>query len=133
MIQHEKKPADTLDLYQVLMAHKRPMVWTFSSVMLVVVAVTFLGPKSYTSEAKLYVRLGRESAALDPTATASSDQVLMVQESREYEINSVFELLNSRAVLSNVVSVVGPQVVLGQDPNKDKVQTATLIDRKSVV
>jgi uncharacterized protein involved in exopolysaccharide biosynthesis len=128
MIQHEKKPADTLDLYQVLMAHKRPMAWTFSSVMLIVVAVTFLGPKSYTSEAKLYVRLGRESAALDPTATASSDQVLMVQESREYEINSVFELLNSRAVLSNVVAAVGPQVVLGQDPNKDSVQTATLID-----
>ncbi len=126
MILQEKKPAINLDLYQALLLHKRPMTWTFSAIMLMTVAVTFLSSKTYTSEAKLFVRLGRESMGLDPTTTAATDNVVMVHESREFEINSVFELLKSRAVLSNVVSTLGPQLVLGKSVDA-RVQTAGVL------
>ena len=108
-----------MSLYDSLALHKRPMMCTFSLIMLLTIAVTFLAPKKFTSEAKLFVRLGRESVAMDPTATATTDQVVMVHESREYEINSVLELLKSRAVLSGVVAGVGPLVVLGREVESD--------------
>lgn len=104
------------------------MLRVFSLVMLLTVAVTFLAPRKYTSEAKLFVRLGRESVAMDPTATAATDPVVMVHESREYEINSVLEMLKSRTVLENVVAGVGPLVVLGTpDDDPTKTHTAGLL------
>jgi len=128
MITIEKHAPQSFNVQQVLMAHKRPMMLTFSGIMLVAIAVTFLGHKTYTSEAKLFVRLGRESVALDPTTTATTSQVVMVQESREYEINSVFELLKSRAVLSNVISSLGPQMVLGREMDPDSVKSAGMLE-----
>ena len=117
-----------VNLYDILTLHKRPMMRTFSLIMLLTIAVTFLAPKKYASEAKLFVRLGRESVAMDPTATAMTDPVVMVHESREYEINSVLELLKSRAVLSGVVAGVGPQVVLGREAqDSSKTHTAGLL------
>jgi polysaccharide biosynthesis protein PslE len=110
MIAAEKPNPVTLNLYQLLRRHRRPMVWTFSGIMLATIAVTFLTPRMYTSEAKLFVRLGRESAEMDPTAV--SDHVVLVNESREYEINSVFEMLRSREVMAAVISAIGPQVIL---------------------
>jgi polysaccharide biosynthesis protein PslE len=133
MLESEMSPPTTLNLYRVLLIHRRPMVWTFSGIMLLTIAVTFFGPKTYTSEAKLFVRLGRESMAMDPTATAGTDKVVMVQESREYEINSVFELLKSREVLSSVVGDMGPRVVLEQGPDADKVQSAGLFASVSLL
>src|SRR4051794_28425887 len=97
--------------------HKRAMLWTFAGVMAVAAAITFLGPKSYTSEAKIFVRLGRESASMDPTATMRN--VVMVQESREYEINSVFEMLRSREIMINVVRQFGSEVVLEKSSQAD--------------
>ena len=119
MSQHYDMAPAPMNLYDSLALHKRPMMWTFSLIMLLTIAVTFLAPKKFTSEAKLFVRLGRESVAMDPTATATTDQVVMVHESREYEINSVLELLKSRAVLSGVVAGVGPLVVLGREVESD--------------
>ena len=75
------------------------------------------------SEAKLFVRLGRESVALDPTATTG--QVISLNESRDNEINSVFESLKSREVLAAVVAEVGAEVVLGKDSTQAAAQTAS--------
>ena len=113
------------NVHHFVLKHRRAMVRTFSGVMLVVIAITFVGPKKYSSEAKLFVRLGRESVSLDPTATTG--QVISLNESRESEINSVFESLRSREVLGNVVSEVGAQVVLGKNAADDKTQTASLV------
>jgi uncharacterized protein involved in exopolysaccharide biosynthesis len=74
------------------------------------VAYTAISPSWYGSEAKLFVRLGHESVSLDPTATTG--QTVSVQDSRESELNSVFELINSRMVLEKVVDDLGPAFVL---------------------
>ena len=66
MRQREKHLPTTEDLIGVLRNQKRAVLATASAVMLLTLAVTYFGPKKYTSEAKLFVRLGRETMALDP-------------------------------------------------------------------
>ena len=85
----------------------------FVAVMAVVVAGIMLSPRVYQSEAKLYVRIGRESVSLDPTATtATTGQMLSVQDSRETELNSVVDVLSSRVILSSVVDRIGAATIL---------------------
>ncbi|MFQ5730474.1 MAG: GumC family protein [Planctomycetaceae bacterium] len=82
----------------------------FAVVMALVVTGVLVCPKTYQSDAKLFVRMGRESVTLDPTATTG--QVMSVYESRENEINSVLEVIRSRVVLDGVVARLGPTAIL---------------------
>jgi uncharacterized protein involved in exopolysaccharide biosynthesis len=76
---------------------------------LVVVGLIFY-PRSYVSDARLFVRLGKESVSLDPTATLS--QNVDVEGSRENEINSELEMLRSRLLLQDVVDRLGADDIL---------------------
>ena len=92
--------------------HKGKMATVFCTTLaLFVLGVIFL-PRSYTSEARLFVRLGKESVGLDPTATMS--ETISVHESRESEINSELEILRSRALLEDVVTQLGVDEILGK-------------------
>jgi uncharacterized protein involved in exopolysaccharide biosynthesis len=83
-------------------------------------AITFLLPKVYRSEGKLLVRLGRENMALDPAATLGTTPVLTVQQTQENEINSVIEILKSRALIERIVDELGPAAILGNaEPRAD--------------
>ena len=79
---------------------------------LATLAMFFL-PRAYISEAVVFVRLGKESISVDPTATTGS--TVQVLESRESEVNSIRDMLTSREVMENIVDIMGPDVVLGDD------------------
>lgn len=64
-------------------------------------------PKQYQSEAKLMIRVGRESVALDPSATTS--QTLMLQKTQEEEVNSALDLLRSRRIAERTVDKLGAE------------------------
>ncbi|MEX2315995.1 MAG: hypothetical protein WD669_02515 [Pirellulales bacterium] len=81
---------------------------------LVVIAVY---PRSYASEAKLFLRVGRESVGLDPTATTG--ETIMLQKSQVDEVNSALNILNSREVLQRVAERVGIERVLDDLPDGD--------------
>jgi uncharacterized protein involved in exopolysaccharide biosynthesis len=68
-------------------------------------------PKTYRSEAKLYVRLGRENMGLDATASLGHE-INGIQINREDELNTVVELLKSHSLLEKVVDAVGPETIL---------------------
>jgi uncharacterized protein involved in exopolysaccharide biosynthesis len=92
-------------------------------------AYTALAPIYYGSEAKIYVRLGHESVALDPTATTTG-QTVSVQDLRETELNSVFETLTSRMILEGVVDELGAPFVLGtNDPLQPPRHDPDLLDK----
>jgi uncharacterized protein involved in exopolysaccharide biosynthesis len=76
----------------------------------VAAGLLFLMPKTYRSEAKLYVRLGRESVSLDPSATTG--QTVQVTESRENQINSARDMLTSTVLLEKVVDKFGADAIL---------------------
>lgn len=84
----------------------------FGCVMLLAaIALGAAWPKTYRSEAKLYVRLGRENVGMDATASLGHE-INGIQISREEELNTVVELLKSRSLLEKVVDAVGPETVL---------------------
>ncbi|GAA5505072.1 GumC family protein [Novipirellula caenicola] len=63
-------------------------------------AMLFYYPDTYESEAKLFVRLGRENVGLD--STVSTGQTVSLNASREADINSLIEHLESRSIIEKV-------------------------------
>ena len=104
------------DAFRVLARNKWLSVGIFCAVLGCVVAGLAFAPRTYISEARLFVRVGRESVTLDPTATVG--QNIAVYESRESELSSVLDVIQSRVVVEHVVDSLGPSVVLGRSPLK---------------
>ncbi|EMI40907.1 GumC family protein [Rhodopirellula sp. SWK7] len=100
----------TLDLTQALWQNRGKMLIVFSMVMIATIGLLKVAKLKYTSEAKLFIRLGKETVGLDPTATVG--QTIAVQEGREKEIYSVQSLMQSRGVLEQVVDAVGVERIL---------------------
>jgi uncharacterized protein involved in exopolysaccharide biosynthesis len=98
------------DLYAVLFRHKTRILLFFCIVMVTVTLGTFLASEVYESDAKLLVRLGRESVSLDPTATTG--QVVNIGQDRENEVNSELAILLSREMAEKVVDAVGAKMLL---------------------
>ncbi len=94
-----------------VLRHRKKLV-VFGCVMLAgAIVLGAMWPKAYRSEAKLYVRLGRENLGLDATASLGHE-ISGLQISREEELNTVVELLRSRSLLEKVVDAVGPETIL---------------------
>src|ERR1700678_3340645 len=89
-----------LDLVQVCRSHYGKMFIAFALVFAASFAYFIWAKRLYTAEARLFIRLGRETVGLDPTAT--TNQVISVQDARENEVNSVQQLILSRTVAEEV-------------------------------
>ncbi len=100
------------DLLFAVFRHKGKGVLFFGVVLAGTALFTIFAPRKFHSEGKLYVRLGRENATLDPTVTLGENSIVAIPQSRENEINSVAEMVQSRALLEKVVDKLGPAAVL---------------------
>ena len=110
-----RKPAEEVtlrDVYRAIFRHRRKAIGFFLVVTTIVAVVTALSPWDYRSEGKLYVRLGRENVALDPTATMGQGPMVAVPDSRESEINTTVEFLVSRVLAEAVLDRLGPAGIL---------------------
>ena len=83
------------------------IVW--SLVMLIVVLGFLILPRKYASEGKLYVQLGRIATGISPSGGSAS---ISVQDTRENEVLSVVEMINSREVVESVVDEIGAERIL---------------------
>lgn len=99
------------DLCYILFRHKSRMFLFFVIAILGCIALTLRAKRVYQSDAKLLVRLGRESVSLDPTATTG--QIVPITKSRESEIQTELEILRSRRIAQKVVEALGPAMILG--------------------
>jgi polysaccharide biosynthesis protein PslE len=95
---------------QFVWRNKAALLVTFAIGMALTIAYLSLAPRKYQSEAKLLVRIGRESITLDPTATTG--QYVAVPESRESDMHAVEELLHSRTTAEAIIHRFGPGVIL---------------------
>jgi uncharacterized protein involved in exopolysaccharide biosynthesis len=100
------------DVYRILFRHKRKMICFFTVTILATLAYAFFFPKAYHSEAKLFVRLGRENVGLDATTTFGQSTSVAVPVQRDEEINTEVEVLKSRQILDRVVDAIGPSAIL---------------------
>jgi len=114
------------DIYRSLKRHKQKSVWFFVAVVTGTLLFTLFTPSEYRSEGKLFLRLGRENSTLDPTATLGQTPTVTLPSSRENEINSVVEILQSRVLFEKVVDSLGPDAIMkGQlTAPSDKVETS---------
>ncbi len=110
------------DVYRAFSRHKKKAVLFFCAVFAGTVLFTLLVPRQYKSEGKLFVRLGRENATLDPTATLGQNPIVAIPQSREREINSVVEILHSRTLVEKVVDALGPKEIIGRDDREKAIR-----------
>lgn len=112
IIESEAKPRQTSlrDLFYIFFRHKWKLILFFLTVVVCVGVVTFCGAEVYRSEAKLMVRLGRESVTLDPTATTGP--IIPIAQSRESEAQAELEILKSREIAEKVIDSIGPEALL---------------------
>ncbi len=77
---------------------------------LLLAVVVFLLPVKYDSDAQLLVRLGRNTLSSDPTSSITP--TVSVQETRLSQVNSVKEMLQSRALAEKIVRQIGAERIL---------------------
>jgi uncharacterized protein involved in exopolysaccharide biosynthesis len=99
-----------LDFGRLFWRQKTAGVLAFVAVLSLTLAYLALAPRKFQSEAKVLVRMGRESITLDPTATTG--QFVAAADSRESEVHAVEELLLSRGLGEKIVDQFGPEKIL---------------------
>ena len=106
------QPFTIRDAVRGIAKRKRLAASIFIGTVLSVGVFTVLCPKTYQSEARLFMRLGRESAGMDATATLGENPVVMMPQSREAEINSIIELIQAKQIYRHVVETLGAERIL---------------------
>ena len=102
------------DIARILFRHWRKIALLSCGIVGVTLLMIALYPRSYASESKLLIRIGRESVALDPTATTG--ETITLQKTQEDEVNSALNILSSRKVFEDVIDRVGVERILRDRP-----------------
>ncbi|MEM7455860.1 MAG: hypothetical protein AAF456_16015 [Planctomycetota bacterium] len=90
--------------------HKFKSFMTFLLVLVVVAAGFLIWPRKYSSEGQMNVQLvARDSISVNP---ASGNETVSIQDTRETEIRSAVEVIQSRAVIEAVVEEIGADEIL---------------------
>ncbi|HZZ30153.1 MAG TPA: hypothetical protein VFE46_19300 [Pirellulales bacterium] len=107
---------------RILARHWRLSAMCLLASLFIAILALWIFPRSYRSESQLYIRLGRDSASLDATATIGRTSLpSSLPSTREEEINTVTEILNSRALAEQVIGRLGTQTILhDQDPDESE-------------
>lgn len=103
-------PLTLFDIFAAVIEYRWRAALTFLLVMSLSLVAVVLFPKKFESEAKMFVRLGRGSVTMDTTATTG--QTIAIQESRESEINSITDMMQSRQLAEDVVNAIGADRIL---------------------
>ena len=119
------------DIRLALTRHKGRALAVFALVMIVTVAAVAVFPRKYRSEGKLFVRPSLQHVTKDPTAL--KEQSIQFSQSQEIEINSIVEILRSKAMFGKVVDSVGADVILGNDEGRVKSERQRLADRNNAI
>lgn len=90
--------------------HKRLILGSLLASILVSWLAVLFWSRTYESEAKMLLLVGPESVGFDPTATTG--ETLTLPKTQEEEINSVLDILGSRAVSELVVDELGEEAIL---------------------
>ncbi len=108
---HRQEEYSLRDVLMILFRHRSKIATFFVGVFVTVTVATFLVPETFESEAKLLIRVGRESVSMDPSVLGPT---ISLAQDRENEINSELGILTSPFLAGVVVDEIGPDVILGR-------------------
>lgn len=97
-------------LVEIPFLYKRTLLICFVACAILGWLAILVWPRTYESQAKIIVRIGRESVSLDPSATTSA--TLTLQKTQEEDVVSALEILGSRRVADAVVEKLGADAIL---------------------
>jgi uncharacterized protein involved in exopolysaccharide biosynthesis len=100
-------------VWEIASRHKRKIVLFPLLAVLAGVLFYVCCPRTYRSEARLFLRVGRESVGVDPTATTGQTMPLYTSD-RKDEVKSAEGIFKSRSIAAEVVDQLGPDVILGR-------------------
>ena len=92
------------EFLRVIFRHRQKMVGFFLAVVLLTTAAMLVISPVYESEAKLLIRVGRETVSMDPSVLGPA---MNVMQERSNEINSEIGILTSPYLIEQVVTDVG--------------------------
>ncbi|MEQ1830182.1 MAG: hypothetical protein ABL921_29765 [Pirellula sp.] len=102
-------------VFEILFRHKFKIIFVPILVALVAIGILLFVSRTYRSEAKLFLQIGKASVGLDPTAT-TGQTVQYLQSGREGEIKSAIDVIGSGGLLGKAIDKVGVNVALGIEP-----------------
>ena len=94
----------------VLVRHKKKVVLCFAALFALVLLGALAQRPTYVSEAKLLVQVGRESVALDPSA--STGRTVDLRRDRDQELRAELAILRSPDLARQVVQSIGAEAIL---------------------
>ncbi|MBI1318120.1 MAG: hypothetical protein GC168_04100 [Candidatus Hydrogenedens sp.] len=97
------------DILYVVFRHKGKILLVTLLVLAGVTAYTYLVPELYTSEAQVFVRLGRESLGVDPTISGPTTAMLT---NREAEVRSEVAILKNRSLFEKLLAEHGESALM---------------------
>jgi len=100
------------DIVELLFRHKFKVFLLPAIILTMTVAIILFFPRTYRSEARLFLQIGRESVGVDPSAKTGGPTVSLMQSDRDEEIKSAIQVLGSRSIIGRVVDQLTPQYVL---------------------
>ncbi len=103
------------DMVERVWRHRDSIILFQAVIVVLTLFVILFWPRSFASEAQLFLQRGRESVGLDPT-TSTGPSIGVQQSGRDGEIKTAIEVLSSRGVIEPVVRRLGPGIVLGKEP-----------------
>lgn len=112
----QKTTTTAYDILEVAFRHRIKMVLIPATILGLGLCIALFAPRSYRSEAKLALQVGRESVKLDQTAQTGQQNISMQMMGRDAEVVTALELLKSRGVVSQVVDKLGPDYILRGGP-----------------
>lgn len=107
------------DFWEVVFRNKVKLTLLPLLILTLAVGVALYFPRTYRSEARLFLQVGHESVGIDPTAT-TGQTISLMQSGRDEEVKSAIEVLGSRGVMSKVVDELGTEYVLRGGPESEK-------------
>ena len=106
---HKTDNGSLRDILHVFFRRKKAFLLLFGGIFLSVVLFTYISPEIYQSEAKVLIRVGRESLSLDPTVDGPT---VSLSQSRENEVNSELAIIKSKLLAEQVVDKITPETFL---------------------
>ncbi len=109
---------------EILFRHKWKAILIPAMSLLIAVTVVLFFPRTYHSEAVLFLQIGHESVGMDPTAT-TGQTIALQQSGRDDEVKSAVDIMRSRGILTKTVDALGAEVVLGNTDRESSDEDAT--------
>ncbi len=111
------------DILEIIFRHKLKIVLLPFFILTATILVILFFPRTYQSQAKLFLQVGRETLGVDPSAKASGTTVSLMQSDRDEEVKSALEVIQSFGIYAEVVDRLTPEFILDAGDKKETEST----------